>query len=97
MAEHRSRVEEDLEGENAQRRRAKRGDDRELDDHRQHDLDRVEPHPGGDVEFEIGVMHAVKPPQQRYRVEEHVLEIDREVEDDDRQPDLRARRAGRGC
>ena len=30
-------------------------------------------------------MHAVKPPERRHRVEEHVLQIDREIEDHHRQ------------
>src|SRR5262245_23310763 len=40
--------------------------------------------PGGHVEFEVGVMHAMQPPQRRHRVKEHMLEIDRKVEKDDR-------------
>ena len=40
--------------------------------------------PVRDVEFEIGVMHAVQPPQRRHRMEQHVLQVDRKIEDDDR-------------
>jgi hypothetical protein len=59
------------------------GADGELDEHRQQNLDRVETQPGADVELEVGVVHAVEPPQGRHRMEEDMLEIDREVEDDD--------------
>ena len=44
----------------------------------------MEAQPGRHIEFEVGVVHAVQPPQRRHGVEQHVLEIDREVEDDDR-------------
>ncbi len=37
-------------------------------------------HPGGDVEIQIGVVHAVQPPQQRDFVKRHVLGIDRQIE-----------------
>ena len=30
------------------------------------------------------MVHAVQPPQHRHRMEQHVLEVDREIEDDDR-------------
>jgi hypothetical protein len=43
--------------------RPKRGDDGELDEHRQQNLDRVETQPGAHVAFEVGVVHAVQPPQ----------------------------------
>ena len=49
------------------------------------DFDRVEAQPGGDVDFEIGMMHPMQPPERRHRMEQHVLEIDGEVEDNDRQ------------
>ena len=35
---------------------------------------------GGDVEFEVGVMHAVQAPERRHGMEHHVLKVDREVE-----------------
>src|SRR5512144_2281012 len=37
--------------------------------------------PVGHVELEIGVMHPVQPPQHRHRMEEHVLQVDGEVEE----------------
>ena len=69
-----------------QRRRAEGGDDDELDHHRQKDLDRVEAHPCAHVEFEIGVVHSMQPPQHRHGMEEHMLEVDRKVERSRRRP-----------
>ena len=57
-------------------------DDRELDQHRQQDLDRMKARAGGHVEVEIGVMHPVQAPQQRHRVEHDVLQVDGKIEDD---------------
>ena len=39
---------------------------------------------GGDIEVEVGVMHAVQPPEHRHRMEQDVLQIDRKVEQDHR-------------
>ena len=47
----------------------------------------MEANAGGHVEFEIGVMHPVQPPQHRHGVEEHVLEVDGEVKQDHRRRD----------
>ena len=44
VVEHRGGVQQHLEDEHGDRRRAERGDGRELDHHRQHDLDRVKAH-----------------------------------------------------
>ena len=46
---------------------------------------------GGGVKIEIGVVHPVQPPEPRHRMEHHVLEIDRQIEqqyrDHDRDPE----------
>ena len=70
--------------EHGQRRRANRRNDGELDEHREHNLDRVEAQPCRHVKFQIGMMHAMQPPQRRHRMKQHVLEVDREVEHEDR-------------
>ena len=44
----------------------------------------MEAHAGGHVEVEVGVMHAVQPPQHRHGMEQHVLQVDGEVEQDHR-------------
>jgi hypothetical protein len=44
----------------------------------------VEAQPCRHVEFQIGMMHAMQPPQRRHRVKQHVLEVDREIEHEDR-------------
>ena len=53
---------------------------RELDEQGKQDLDRVEAHAGRHVDVEVGVMHAVQPPQHRHRMEQHVLQIDGKIE-----------------
>ena len=47
----------------------------------------MEAHAGGHIEFEIGVVHAVQPPQHRHGMEQHVLQVDGEIEQDDRGDD----------
>ena len=46
------------------------------------DLDRVKAHARGHVEFQIGVMHAMQPPQRRHGMKQHMLQVDRKVEKD---------------
>ena len=47
---------------------------------RDQDFERMEAHPGGDVDIEIGVVHAVQPPEHRHLVEDDVLHVDGEIE-----------------
>ena len=84
VIEHRGGVQQHLEDQDGDRWRAERGHHPELDHHGQDDLDRMEAQPGRDVEFEVRMVHPVQPPEQRHRVEQHVLKIDREIEADDR-------------
>ena len=87
MVEHRGGVEQHLEDQHCDCRRAERRDDAELDPHGQQNLDRMEAHAGGHVELEIGMVHAVQPPERRHRMEQHVLEVDGEIEKDHRGDD----------
>ena len=87
VVEHRGGVEQHLEDQHRHGGRAERGDDAELDAHRQQDLDRVEARAGRHVEVEIGVVHAVQPPERRHGVEQHVLQVDGEIEQDHRGDD----------
>jgi hypothetical protein len=47
-------------------------------------------HARGDIERQVRMMHAVKPPQSRDGVEQHMLKIDRQIQQDhtgrDREP-----------
>ena len=56
----------------------------------------MEPRAGRDVYVEVGMVHAMEPPKRGDGVEGHVLEIDREIEQGDRErhghPRLTARR-----
>lgn len=40
----------------------------------------MKPDTGRHVDVEIGMVHAVQPPQRVYRVKKHVLQIDGEIE-----------------
>lgn len=47
-----------------------------------------------DVEIQIGVMDAMKPPKRRHRVKQHVLRIDYKIEQDDGRRDSHPLRSG---
>ena len=91
VVEHRRGIEQHLEDQHGHGRRAERRDDGELDPHREQDLDRVEARSGRDVELEVGMMHAVQPPQRRHGMEQHVLQVDREIERNDGQQNRKPR------
>ena len=76
MVEHCRGVEQHFEHQNRNGRWPQRGDDSKLDAHRQQDFDGMEAQSRRHVEFEIGVVHAVQPPQGRHSMKHHVLEID---------------------
>ena len=90
VIEHRGGVEQDLENQHGQRRRADCRHHGELDQNGEHDLDRMEAHAGRHIDVEIGVVHAMQPPQHRHGVEQHVLEIDGKVEHQHRHQDRHA-------
>ena len=94
MIEHCGGVENDFEGHYRDRWRAEHGDRRELDQHRQHDLQRVKPHSCRDVEVEVGMVHAVQPPQQRDPMEQDVLAINDKVERNEGDPKIDRPRQG---
>ena len=48
----------------------------------------MEPRPGGDIEVEVGVVHAVQPPERGHGMEHHMLKIDCQIENDDRERDF---------
>ena len=50
----------------------------------QDNLKRVKTQPRGHVELKVGVMHAMQPPERRHGMKEHVLQVDGEVQEDDR-------------
>lgn len=81
VIEYRCSVEQHFECQNRERRRAHGSDHSELDKHRQQNLDRMKAQPRTNIEFEIGVMHPMQAPEARNGMKEHVLQIDREVED----------------
>jgi hypothetical protein len=79
VVEHRRGIEQHLEHQHRRGRRAEHGDHRELDQHREDDLDRMEACAGGDVVVGVGVVHLVQAPQQGHRMDHDVLQPDGEV------------------
>ena len=79
VIEHRGCIEQHLEDQDRQGRRSQSQYHAELDNHGQQDLDRMKPHAGRDIEFEIGMMHPVQAPQRRHGMKQNVLKIDREI------------------
>jgi hypothetical protein len=88
------RAEHHLEYEHRQRRRAQRGDDRHLVEHRQSDLEGMEARRRGDVEIGIGVMDLVQPPQQGYAMRRPVLKEQRQIEQRQHQQQFEPDRQG---
>ena len=96
VVEHRGGVEQHLEDEHGERRNAERHHRRDLDRQREQDFQRMEAHAGGHVDVEIGVMHAVQPPQHRHVMKDDVLDVDDEIEREEAEHDARPpRQAGR--
>jgi hypothetical protein len=96
MVEQRRRVEKHLEQEHTSGRGTEGSNHRQLDPHRQQDLDRVEADAGGDVELEIGVVHAVQAPQDRYGMKRRMLKIDGEIEQEHSEQNRKPARNGQG-
>jgi hypothetical protein len=59
------------------------GDHEELDSHGQQYFDRMEAQTRRYVEFQVGVMHAVQAPQGWHGMKQHILEVDRKIEQHD--------------
>ena len=77
-------VEQHLEDEHGDCRRPEQQDYRRFDAEGEHDFDGVEAQSGGHIDIQIGMVDHVQPPEQRNRVKDHVLEIDGQVQQDDR-------------
>jgi hypothetical protein len=82
---HRGGVQKHLKDQDGEGWRAKEDDHGEFDEHREHDLHRMEAQSCRHVELKIGMMHSVQPPERRNGMEENVLPVDREIEKDDRE------------
>ena len=97
VVEHGRGVEQHLEDQHGQRRRAEHQDGGELDDHREDNLARMEAQPGGDIEFQIRVVHTMQPPQQRHGMKDHMLTVDRQIEQEHRDGDREPRGQRERC
>jgi hypothetical protein len=80
MVEHGCRVQHDLKHQHGHRWRPKDQDRRELDEHGQDDLARMEPQARGDIEFQVRMVHAVQSPEPRHGMKGHVLGVDEQIE-----------------
>jgi len=87
VAPERSRIQHDLEHDDARHRRAEHSDGGGLEPCRQQELDGVKAHAGRHVQFRVGVVDAVQSPERGERVKQHVLQVDREVEEHGRRGD----------
>src|SRR3546814_18603366 len=79
MMEHGRRVQQDLEQQYRQRRRAEQQDGSRLDRDRQQDFDGMEPRAGRGIDIEIGMVHPVQAPEQANLMEGNMLTIDQQV------------------
>ena len=73
-------VQDHLEQQNRDGRGSQGRDNRELDHHRDQDLDWMKAQAGRCIEFEVRMMHAVQAPGRRNGVKHHMLQVDRDVE-----------------
>ena len=80
MVEHRAGIEQHFEDHHGDRRAPERHDEGELVEHGQEDLEGMEAHARGHVEIEIRVVHAVQSPEHRDGMEQHMLQVDRQIE-----------------
>src|SRR5262245_49211339 len=88
MRKKRAALQDDLEEQHRERRRAEERDRRELHGLRQQNLERMEPDAERHVEREVGVVDAMRAPEDRHTVQDAMLEIDDGVEREDADDDL---------
>ena len=74
--------------------RSQGGDHAQLEERRQQDLERMKARPGGDVEIEVGVVHAMQPPESRDGMKQHMLQVDCQIEQGHGQHHFKPRRPG---
>ena len=82
VVEHRSCVQADFKEQHGQRCCTERHDDKELDTQRQQYLYGMKPRSGCYVHVEVGMVHPVQSPEDGHVMKEAVLEVDREIEQD---------------
>ena len=80
VVEHRGSVQQPLEDQHRDGGRSEHGNHGELSPHREQDLDGVKAQPRGDIELQVGMVHAMQAPEDGDRMEQHMLQIDRQIE-----------------
>ena len=80
VVEHGGGIEQNFEKEDAERRCADRGNGGKLNYERQEYLGGMEPGAGGDIDVQVSMVHAMKPPQDRLVMKDPVLNVDHQIE-----------------
>src|SRR5262245_38314022 len=52
----------------------------------------MEPHARRDIEFQIGMVHAMQSPKRRHRMKQHMLKVDDQVEENDTEGNTQPKR-----
>src|SRR5207245_4203591 len=83
MVEHGSGIEKNFKKEDAKRRRADRGNSGKFYYQGQEDFDGMEARAGGNVDIQIGVVHAMESPKDRLVMKRPVLKVNDQIEHED--------------
>ena len=83
VVEHRGGIEQKFEEKHTQRRRSDDGDRAKFDYEREENFDGVKARAGGDVDIEVGVVHAMEPPKDRLIMKRPMLEVNHQIEHKD--------------
>ena len=80
VVEHCRRVQGNFENQHRDGRHPQQNDKSELDGHGHQNFQRMKPQACGDVKILIRVMYQVQPPEKRHKVENHMLNVDRQIQ-----------------
>jgi hypothetical protein len=87
MVEHGRRIQQHFEDQHAYGGRSNRRNGCAFDDGRDQDFDGVEANACRDIEMDVGVMYPMQPPKRWHGMEHHVLKVDDEIQQYDRDND----------
>jgi len=80
VVEHGGGIEQNFKKEDAERGRTDGCDLAKFDCQREKDFDGMEARAGGDIDVQVGMVHAMKPPQDRLVMKDPVLNVDHQIE-----------------
>ncbi len=87
VVEHGGGVEQKFEEKHTQSRRSDGGDRAKFDGQREENLHGMEARARCDIDIQIGVVHAMEPPKDRLVMKGPVLEVNHQIEHEDRSDD----------